>query len=277
MPTVDTSTIISGFGQSIADWVLGDDRQFSGDAQASKNPPPVGDLNLSDAYFTFKRTYADTDANAVIQKHITQALSANGQITMGLGGAQSNLLIKVSSGDYEALVVASYPYVWDFRVITVGGVTLTIASGKVALLPLVTQTDKAGTPSPFPNSGVPQFRGFINAIPSSIGTLNTFFNQGDFYFNSQPVMNGAVGWQCVISGQPGTWVAFGLPLAGTSFFPLIPWNFGTAPPVAGTHAQGEILWNTAPTAGMGASPNIGWVCVTGGTPGIWKEFGPIGN
>lgn len=36
-------------------------------------------------------------------------------------------------------------------------------------------------------------------------------------------------------------------------------------------AQGDIVYNTAPAA----AGNIGWVCVTGGTPGTWKTFGTI--
>jgi len=35
--------------------------------------------------------------------------------------------------------------------------------------------------------------------------------------------------------------------------------------------QGDIVFNTAPTAGG----SVGWVCTTGGTPGTWKTFGAI--
>ena len=45
----------------------------------------------------------------------------------------------------------------------------------------------------------------------------------------------------------------------------------TAAPVAGTWAVGDIVFNTAPTAGG----FIGWVCVTAGTPGTWKQFGAV--
>ena len=47
--------------------------------------------------------------------------------------------------------------------------------------------------------------------------------------------------------------------------------FGTAAPVAGTWAVGDIVWNTAPAAGA----FIGWTCTTAGTPGTWKTFGAI--
>ena len=47
--------------------------------------------------------------------------------------------------------------------------------------------------------------------------------------------------------------------------------FDTAAPVSGTWVQGDTVTNTSPTAGG----YIGWVCVTGGTPGTWKTFGEI--
>lgn len=42
-------------------------------------------------------------------------------------------------------------------------------------------------------------------------------------------------------------------------------------PVSGAHSQGDILFNRNPIAGG----SIGWVCVTAGTPGTWKEWGLI--
>lgn len=46
---------------------------------------------------------------------------------------------------------------------------------------------------------------------------------------------------------------------------------GTAAPSGGTWAQGDIVYNTTPSAGG----FIGWVCVSAGTPGTWKTFGVI--
>lgn len=48
-------------------------------------------------------------------------------------------------------------------------------------------------------------------------------------------------------------------------------SWGAAAPVAGTYAQGDVVFNTGATAGGTA----GWVCVTAGTPGTWKAFGTI--
>lgn len=47
--------------------------------------------------------------------------------------------------------------------------------------------------------------------------------------------------------------------------------FGTAAPVAGTWAQGDIVWNTA--AAAGGIP--GFYCVTAGTPGTWKNMAAV--
>lgn len=46
---------------------------------------------------------------------------------------------------------------------------------------------------------------------------------------------------------------------------------GNAAPTTGTYDAGAIWLNDLPTAGG----FIGWVCVTAGTPGVWKTFGAI--
>lgn len=66
--------------------------------------------------------------------------------------------------------------------------------------------------------------------------------------------------------------------------PITNWNYGwigskqsisnpngNSAPASGTWAVGDKVWNTIPVA----SGYIGWVCVTAGTPGTWKEFGTI--
>ncbi|MFC3770440.1 glycosyl hydrolase family 28-related protein [Paenibacillus sp. GCM10012303] len=47
--------------------------------------------------------------------------------------------------------------------------------------------------------------------------------------------------------------------------------YGTAAPIDGTWKQGDIFYNTNPTAGT----NVGWICTIAGTPGTWKSFGAI--
>lgn len=48
---------------------------------------------------------------------------------------------------------------------------------------------------------------------------------------------------------------------------------GSAAPTTGAWVVGDIVLNTAPTAGG----NIGWVCTTAGSPGTWKTFGAIAS
>lgn len=43
-------------------------------------------------------------------------------------------------------------------------------------------------------------------------------------------------------------------------------------PTSGNWNPGDIVYNTAPTAGG----NVGWVCISAGSPGTWKTFGTIG-
>ena len=44
-----------------------------------------------------------------------------------------------------------------------------------------------------------------------------------------------------------------------------------AAPTIGTHATGDIAFNSSPAAGG----QVGWVNTAGGTPGTWKTFGLI--
>lgn len=47
--------------------------------------------------------------------------------------------------------------------------------------------------------------------------------------------------------------------------------YGTTAPTVGTWNQGDVVYDTTPSA----SGKIGWVCTTAGTPGTWKAFGAI--
>jgi hypothetical protein len=49
--------------------------------------------------------------------------------------------------------------------------------------------------------------------------------------------------------------------------------YRTAAPASGTWDQGDIVYDTTPTA----SGYIGFVCVSDGTPGTWKTFGAISS
>ncbi|MBN1630804.1 MAG: hypothetical protein JW990_13655 [Thermoleophilia bacterium] len=47
--------------------------------------------------------------------------------------------------------------------------------------------------------------------------------------------------------------------------------YGAAAPSVGAFAKGDVCWNSDPSA----AGYIGWVCVEGGSPGVWKGFGAI--
>jgi hypothetical protein len=64
---------------------------------------------------------------------------------------------------------------------------------------------------------------------------------------------------------------FGLGIIGNSTRAPIVQGYGDAAPRTGSHARGEIVWNTTPASGG----EVGWVCVAAGTPGDWKAFGAI--
>lgn len=49
------------------------------------------------------------------------------------------------------------------------------------------------------------------------------------------------------------------------------WNRGPAAPVSGSWALGQMVINTAPSAGE----PVGWMVVTAGSPGTWVSFGQI--
>ena len=61
--------------------------------------------------------------------------------------------------------------------------------------------------------------------------------------------------------------------SGLTFFNQAVKGTGTraAAPSTGTHVAGEVVFNADPIA----AGKIGWVCVTGGSPGTWKAWGAI--
>jgi hypothetical protein len=197
VPFIDPDSIVGGYGQAIEDWQLGDGRQFAGapgSGGSSEYNLSPNDNILTDAYFTLKSSPTLPDADAIIQKHITTASSPAGQIT----GTPANILaINVYSADYEGLVSAGPIYYWDFRVITSGGQVYTIATGTVAYLQNVTQTNNAGTPASFPNNGQPRFRGFLPTHPKNISNFSGTYVPGDFFRNAIPVSGGPSGWVCI--------------------------------------------------------------------------------
>jgi hypothetical protein len=46
---------------------------------------------------------------------------------------------------------------------------------------------------------------------------------------------------------------------------------GDTAPTAGQYQKGDMVWNSNPREGG----YVGWICLTGGNPGVWKPFGKI--
>jgi hypothetical protein len=274
MPLIDNTTVLNGFSQSITDWMCGDDRILSGDVALSTNPPPSSDQNLSDAYFTLKLNPNDTDANAIVQLHITQTVQNFGYISLDVNSVYTSLMFHVFSEMYESYVDPGTVYYWDIRCITQsGGTTFTVASGTVVFLQNVTQTNVAGTPAALPNNGQPQFRGFFFQNPMVAG-FNFVANLGDWAMNGNPANGQGIGWSCIYGGSVGTanWLSWTLPIN----YPNPDFHFkgyATGPPVSGTYVAADYFLNSVP------NPNMpeGWECVSPGSPGTWKTKGIIGS
>lgn len=49
--------------------------------------------------------------------------------------------------------------------------------------------------------------------------------------------------------------------------------FANSAPTSGTWLAGDLVYDVSPSAGS----NVGWVCVTGGSPGTWKTWGTIAS
>jgi hypothetical protein len=103
---------------------------------------------------------------------------------------------------------------------------------------------------------------------TTTNTVNVFapdhtFNPGFIYFGEN---NKRVNMATSLTGVSSRDVQVGL---GNG---AIRNNFrATAIPTVGDWLQGDVVYNSAPSAGG----TVGWVCVTSGTPGTWKTFGTI--
>ena len=95
-------------------YVIGDDTQIL----FQLTEWPAGVL-LAKAYFTMKQSLNDLDAAAIIQRDITTALTAEGQITLNgsLGTAEGYFLIRHQDAEW-ANVKPDLGYFFDIQPIT---------------------------------------------------------------------------------------------------------------------------------------------------------------
>lgn len=103
---------------------------------------------------------------------------------------------------------------------------------------------------------------------ASLGTPGGF----QFYDRTATPANGYARDLSSASSPSGSYGAIGVAEHYFGAYSQMKWRgLGSSAPASGTYLQGDIVWNTAPTAGG----YVGWVCVSGGSPGTWKGFGAI--
>lgn len=120
----------------------------------------------------------------------------------------------------------------------------------------------------------------INNPPSTTNSLsNAVYSPGIYWDTSEGVViNGRLS-RFAVNTQEGTVKGTLWSVSGRySITPFPTFTVGsrteypgTAAPGSGTYSTGDIVYNTAPSAGG----YMGWVCVSGGSPGTWKGFGAI--
>jgi len=205
---VDSSIAWPRYNESIADWILGDDRIWEG--SFTLTDLPTGDVGLSDVYLTIKQNPLLDDADSLVQIHVTTTPSIYGVITNNSPSGFVSITLRVLGEDLVAgSGMAPGPYYYDIRgIATTSDAVWTFENGQINFIQNVTDADAAGTPAALPNSGNPQFRGFSNGIPPVMGT----FNVGDWVRNALPSPGSPSGWVCTVGGAYPivTWVSDGI-------------------------------------------------------------------
>ena len=118
--------------------------------------------------------------------------------------------------------------------------------------------------------------GFLRVIPNALDTILRYGSEvgisivgvriGD-YFKLESLGNN----QWLVSETTGQIHSL-IGNAPSSYVRVSNGN-SSAIPTTGTWSVGDIIYQATPVAGG----NIGWVCVTAGTPGTWKSFGAIAS
>jgi|SRR5215471_13790268 len=187
------------YGNFIADWILGDDRQFIrqlGSLIAGDAP--------TDAWFTIKASPTDTDSQALVLVHITTTLGQNGQI---VNTPPWTLNIHIF-GNSIASALPWMTYWYDIKIATApSGAIWTIENGTIAFQPSITNIENPGlAPMPLGNNGIPRFIGWIGGPPRTGGP----YSVGDWGRNLNPQAGEPSGWTCIAAGAPGTWRTDGI-------------------------------------------------------------------
>jgi hypothetical protein len=97
------------------------------------------------------------------------------------------------------------------------------------------------------------------------GTMETLFKFGQHSirsFTNRVAIQNRIGNSTLLSVEPTSYT-----IGGRTFYS------SAAIPTAGTYVEGDIVWNTNPSA----NSLVGWFCIQSGTPGVWLPFNASGQ
>lgn len=98
------------------------------------------DRILDTAYFTVKRKATDSDADAILQKTITEVESSDGQITATGSGKRADGVFIVDKTS-SALIEPHKRYAYDIRLIANDATPFTLAMGNITMIQGVTNAN----------------------------------------------------------------------------------------------------------------------------------------
>lgn len=166
-----------------------------------------GNININNYLFY----YADSDRIGFGTESPKAALTiAEDMIEVSLGtrdeskgfvGTNQNHTFELITGDVSRVSIAAN-----------GNITL----GNTKLPPVqVGVHGKLAVRVPMPDpevdlhvNGAIKYNGHLHKYDKTFPTAGSY-NQGDIVWNTEPKVEGYIGWVCVIAGAPGTWVPFG--------------------------------------------------------------------
>ena len=200
---IDSGIVWPRYDNLITDWLLGNDREWAG--SLALRLLPSGDVGLSDVYLTIKLSPLDSDAQALMQIHVTETNSVYGAIVNS--PALTNVSLRILGGQLVGSGALAGPvYSYDIRGFgKTSGAIWTFETGQIMFEQNVTAMVSSGLPAALPNMGNPVFRGFAYG-PPVIG----IYNVGDYFRNAGPAPGEPSGWVCIAQGSPGTWVSDGI-------------------------------------------------------------------
>lgn len=122
-------------GVKIKNIVIGDDRRI----KRTYEDLPTGNI-ISQGWLTVKKKEKDSDAAALIQKSITTAATADGQITdADTAGGSIGMYFDLTDSETGS-AKAGIDYVYDIQVKTSTGGLHTLEKGTISFIKQVTQT-----------------------------------------------------------------------------------------------------------------------------------------